>query len=64
MLYVTKQIETMTFGKSVIALFSKIDNRAKNVKVRHEKVPKNRQKLVQIFFGMSYMLNNAISNIF
>ena len=25
MLYVTKQIETMTFGKSVIALFSKIE---------------------------------------
>ena len=25
MLYETKQIETMTFGKSVIALFSKIE---------------------------------------
>ena len=39
-------------------------DRAKNVKVRHEKVPKNRQKWVQIFFGMSHMLNNDISNIF
>ena len=62
MLYETKQIETMTFGKSVIALFSKIES--KNVKVRHEKVAKNRQKWVQIFFGMSHMLNNDICNIF
>ena len=31
MLYVTKQIETMTFGKSVIALFSKIEPKTKNV---------------------------------
>ena len=39
-------------------------DRAKNVKVRHEKVAKNRQKWVQIFFGMSHMLNNDICNIF
>ena len=39
-------------------------DRAKNVKVRHEKVAKNRQKWVQIFFGMSHMLNNDISNFF
>ena len=37
---------------------------AKNVKVRHEKVPKKRQKWVQFFFGMSHKLNNDICNIF
>ena len=30
MLYETKQIETMTFGKSVIALFSKIEPKTSN----------------------------------
>ena len=39
-------------------------DRAKNVKVRHEKMAKNRQKWVEIFFGMSYMLDNNICNIF
>ena len=63
MLYETKQIETMTFGKQIChSAFFK--DRAKNAKVRHEKVPKNRQKWVQIFFGMSHMLNNDISTFF
>ena len=39
-------------------------DRAKNVKVRHEKMAKNSQKWVQNFFGMSHMLDNNICNIF
>ena len=39
-------------------------DRAKNVKVRHEKMAKNSQKWVQNFFGMSHMLDNNICNLF
>ena len=39
-------------------------DRAKNVKVRHEKMAKNSQKWVQNYFGMSHMLDNNICNLF
>merc|ERR1712079_262327 len=60
-LFETKHIETMMFGKSHSAFFK---DRAKNVKVRHEKMAKNSQKWVKFFLGMFHMLDNNICNLF